>query len=280
MSTEVMGLKIGMAPEEVISTLQGRGFAPYNQVNPEQLLPTMADSGFKCARKDKYKCVPGAMQTGNLLWARPNPDNPLKVETVLVNFYLDSSLTPHAYDIIYRQNNRDFEKLSPKALDAMQERFGEPSYAYKSESTDGTVTGELAYYLQVPVPAGYTPTKTDTRDSSGKITQLRPIVQSRLACLKAQYLQKLDALPDGCKTVMNGDAEAQRKFDALASGDYGGASNRFLQVQSFGTNLQVELVLLMLPLAEKIAMEEANLKQQIADREAQSGKDYDAPSDL
>lgn len=284
MNTEVMGLKIGMAPDEVISILQGKGFAPYNQVQPEQLLPTMADSGFNCAHKDnikyKYTCAPGAMQTGNLLWARPNPDNPLKVETVVVNFYLDANLTPHAYDIIYRQNNRDYEMLSPKALDAMQERFGEPSYADKSESTDGAVTGTLRYYLQVPVPAGYTPTKTDSRDNSEKITNLRPIVQSRLACLNAQYVQKLDALPDGCEAVMSGDAEAQRQFDALSSGDFGGASNRFLEIQAFRTDLQVDLAMLMFPLAEKIAMEEANVKQQIADREARNSKEYDAPSDL
>lgn len=280
MSTEVMGLKVGMTPEEVISTLEGRGFTPYGYAKPEEIPQLVADTEFNCKRGDEQRCAPGAMQQNNVLWLRPDPDNELKNETVLVVFYLDAEKNPRAYQITYKQNTNFSELISPKALDAMADRFGEPSYAHKSEQQDGSVRGELNYYLQMPIPKGYTPTKTDIRSYSETITSPRSIVWSRLGCLTKQYADKLDDLPNGCEEVMNGDANSQRLYDSLREEGHGREVTEFLHITASGSSLEVNMRMIMFPLALKLAKEEAKVGNWIADQKAQRNKGYDAPSDL
>jgi hypothetical protein len=280
MSTEVMGLRIGMTPEDVISTLEGRGFTPYGYAKPEEIPQLVADTEFNCKRGDEQRCAPGAMQQNNVLWLRPDPDNELKNETVLVVFYLDAEKNPRAYQITYKQNTNYSELISPKALDAMADRFGEPSYAHKSEQQDGSVRGELNYYLQMPIPKGYTPTKTDIRSYSETITSPRSIVWSRLGCLTKQYAEKLDDLPNGCEEVMNGDANSQRLYDSLREEGHGREVTEFLHITASGSSLEVNMRMIMFPLALKLAQEEAKVGNWIADQKAQRNKGYDAPSDL
>ena len=279
MSMEVMGLKVGMTPEEVMSTLQERGFEPLRFVPSDKILHNLADTEFDCERGDQRKCVPGAMQNNNITWMRPGSSS-YNYETVAVLFYLNADRKPCAYRVLYKQTN-GVDLISPKALDAMTDRFGEPSYSKKSERADGSVDGQLRYYLQMQVPEGYTPAETDSRSYSEKITDPRPITGwTRIGCLKKQYGSKLESLPEGCEDVMNGDAKAQRLFDSLRDTHINTSVGEFLRVQVDPANLAVDLHIWSLPLALRLQRSEETLKQQIADWKAQSSKEYEGADDL
>jgi hypothetical protein len=286
LGTEVMGLKVGMSLNDVLATLEMRDFEPVvpdsQKSNHEQMgLETLVgDYQFEC-RLNFVLCRPGSMQEmrqDGFVWKRSSGDDEYEVISPL--FYLDADRQPKLHYVRYMQYYGRGSS-PPDVINAMIDRFGEPTLDDSSVSREGIQTGRLRYYIQMPIPEGLVPAKVDTREKDLDVEQQHPVLVTRFSCLNDQYRNIAVELSPECKNAMNGDSQEHWMFEALArGGKLGVPKNKFLEIEYSNKRLTIELIGEVLPEAIDKERQEAQLRQRVEERKAQLEQTYDAPSDL